>query len=107
MQPWQDSRGCREFISFSRLALLSSQVNIFIGLGLLSCPYAFKAGGYVSGVLLLTVIAPLFCLSGHLIVAAFQYLPLTAPRSYPELGTSLGRVGATLVGGVLCQLGCG
>lgn len=73
----------------------SSQVNIFIGLGLLSCPYAFKAGGYVSGVLLLTVIAPLFCLSGHLIVAAFQYLPLTAPRSYPELGTSLGRVGIT------------
>lgn len=61
------------------------QINIFVGIGLLSLPYAFKAGGYLSGVALL-VVAVLFCLAGHLIVKAFEYLPLGVARSYPELG---------------------
>lgn len=67
----------------------SLQINIFVGIGLLSLPYAFKAGGYLSGVALL-VVAVLFCLSGHLIVKAFEYLPLGVARSYPELGVCPG-----------------
>lgn len=65
-----------------------NQINIFVGLGLLSTPYAYRAGGYIAGVALL-LLSSLFCLSGHLIVAAFQYLPVDAPRSFPQLGEGI------------------
>ena len=63
--------------------------NIFIGLGLLTIPYAVKKGGWAAlGALGLLV--PLFGCSGRLICAAFDCLPPRAPRSYPELGRAAG-----------------
>ena len=63
--------------------------NIFIGLGLLTIPYAVKKGGWAAlGALGLLV--PLFGCSGQLICGAFDCLPPRAPRSYPELGRAAG-----------------
>ncbi|KFM27547.1 Vacuolar amino acid transporter 1 [Auxenochlorella protothecoides] len=78
-----DLEPVREGATFTQT--LFNVINIFVGLGLLSTPYAYRAGGYIAGVALL-LLSSLFCLSGHLIVAAFQYLPVDAPRSFPQLG---------------------
>ncbi|KAI7835542.1 hypothetical protein COHA_010558 [Chlorella ohadii] len=67
------------------LQTLANFLNIFVGTGMQSMPYALMRGGWLAlGALLL--IMPLFALSGQLIVWAFDLMPSNAPKTYPELG---------------------
>ncbi|KAL4443562.1 hypothetical protein ABPG75_011299 [Micractinium tetrahymenae] len=72
-------------------------LNVFVGTGLLSMPFALRMGGWVAlGVQALLL--PLFALSGQLIVWAFDLLPAAVPRTYPELGrAAAGRHGVRAV----------
>ncbi|KAL4447326.1 hypothetical protein ABPG77_007359 [Micractinium sp. CCAP 211/92] len=72
-------------------------LNVFVGTGLLSMPFALRKGGWAAlGVQALLL--PLFALSGQLIVWAFDLLPATVPRTYPALGrAAAGRHGLRAV----------
>lgn len=61
------------------------QVNLFLGVGLLSMPYAIHKGGWAA-LVPLCLVTSLFGLSAHLIIAAFDRLPPLVPKTYPELG---------------------
>lgn len=61
------------------------QINIFVGMGLLSMPYAMKLSGWL-GLVGLAALTALFCLSGKLIVRAFDKMPSHQPHTYPALG---------------------
>ena len=69
--------------TFSPVLVL--QINVFMGIGLLSCPYAMRLSGW-AGLLALAGAACLFCLSGKLIVAGFKKIPGNMPQTYPALG---------------------
>ncbi len=56
-----------------------------MGLGLLSMPYAMRLSGWL-GIPALAALTCLFCLSGKLIVHAFDKMPLHRPHTYPALG---------------------
>ena len=56
-----------------------------MGLGLLSMPYAMRLSGWC-GLLALATFTGLFCLSGKLLVRAFDKMPLHRPHTYPALG---------------------
>lgn len=71
------------------LATIFNILNIFVGLGLLTMPYACMKGGWAALAVLL-VLVPLFATSGQLICRAFDLLPATAPRTYPALGAAAG-----------------
>lgn len=60
-------------------------MNIFIGSGLLSMPYALAQCGWL-GLPMLAIVTGVFCLSGKLIIRAFASLPSGVPHAYPELG---------------------
>ena len=68
-------------------AVLVCQVNIFMGIGLLSMPFAMKQGGWV-GMAALAVATAVFCLSGKLIVRNFEKMPPDTSHTYPALGVS-------------------
>lgn len=72
-------------------------LNVFVGTGLLSMPFALRKGGWAAlGVQALLL--PLFALSGQLIVWAFDLLPAAVPRTYPALGrAAAGRHGLRAV----------
>lgn len=59
--------------------------SVYVGLGLLSQPYAFKLGGWVSLALLASTTA-MFTVSALLLPLAFELLPSGVPHSYPNLG---------------------
>ena len=61
------------------------QINIFMGLGLLSMPYAMRLSGWL-GLAAMAALTCLFCLSGKLIVHAFDKMPPHCAQSYPNLG---------------------
>ena len=61
------------------------QVNIFMGIGLLSMPFAMRQGGWV-GMLALAIATAVFCISGKLIVRNFEKMPPDVPHTYPALG---------------------
>ena len=61
------------------------QINIFMGLGLLSMPYAMRLSGWL-GLAAMAALTCLFCLSGKLIVHAFDKMPLHRAQTYPALG---------------------
>lgn len=63
-------------------------MNIFVGMGLLSMPYAMKLSGWL-GLLAMAALTALFCLSGKLIVRAFDKMPSHQPHTYPALGNFL------------------
>lgn len=63
------------------------QVNIYMGLGLLSMPYAMRLAGWL-GLLSLGAATAVFCLSAKLLIRAFQSLPAHTPHSYANLGES-------------------
>ncbi|KAL3142963.1 hypothetical protein ABBQ38_003248 [Trebouxia sp. C0009 RCD-2024] len=74
-------------------------INIFMGLGLLSMPYAMRLSGWL-GLAAMAALTCLFCLSGKLIVHAFAKMPLHCAQSYPNLGQlALGKPGRYLVAG--------
>lgn len=71
-------------------------VNVYMGIGLLSMPYAMRLSGW-SGLATLAIAAAVFCASGKLIVKSFERLP-DGPKSYARLGfAALGTTGKTLV----------
>ncbi|KAK9825697.1 hypothetical protein WJX81_006348 [Elliptochloris bilobata] len=73
-------------------------VNIFIGMGMLSMPYAVMLGGWLS-LGALVVAAAVFCVSGLLIVKNFDKVPAGMPHTYPALGVCvLGPSGRYVVG---------
>lgn len=59
-------------------------VNVYMGIGLLSMPYAMRLSGW-SGLAALAIAAAVFCASGKLIVKSFERLP-AGPKSYARLG---------------------
>ena len=61
------------------------QVNIFMGIGLLSMPFAMRQGGWV-GMLALAIATAVFCISGKLIVRNFEKMPPDVAHTYPALG---------------------
>lgn len=71
-------------------------INVYMGIGLLSMPYAMKLSGW-SGLASLAMAAMLFCFSGKLIVRSFERLS-DGPKSYARLGyAALGTPGTFLV----------
>ena len=62
------------------------QINVFMGIGLLSMPYAMRLSGWV-GLAGLLLAAALFCVSGKLIVRGFDRIPTGIVQSYAQLGT--------------------
>ena len=60
-------------------------------------PYAVATGGWLS-LLALLAFGCIFCLSGHLIAAAFLLLPAGMAKTFPELGAhAAGATGRRLV----------
>lgn len=82
-----------------------SQLNIFIGVGILSLPYGLRESGWF-GIGALFSLAVLFCASGLVIVKAFSFLPSHASKTFPALGREAGgRFGESLVTFfILCEL---
>ncbi|CAK0784981.1 hypothetical protein CVIRNUC_008186 [Coccomyxa viridis] len=75
-----------------------NMVNIFMGIGLLSMPFAMRQGGWV-GMLALAIATAVFCISGKLIVRNFEKMPPDVAHTYPALGVqAIGPVGRYLVG---------
>lgn len=60
-------------------------INIYVGLGLLSQAYALRLAGWL-GLIALLLTTGIFCLSGKLLVRAFQRLPEGISHTYPNLG---------------------
>ena len=56
-----------------------------MGLGLLSMPYAMRLSGWL-GLAAMAALTCLFCMSGKLIVQAFDKMPLHCAQTYPALG---------------------
>lgn len=63
----------------------ASQVNIFMGIGLLSMPFAMRQSGWM-GMLALAIATAVFCVSGKLIVCNFEKMPPDVAHTYPALG---------------------
>ena len=61
-----------------------------MGLGLLSMPYAMRLSGW-AGLGALAVASALFCLSGRLLVGAFDQIPAHMSHTYPALGEKIGQ----------------
>lgn len=64
------------------------QVNIYMGLGLLSMPYAMRLSGWL-GIASLGLITATFCLSAKLLIRSFQTLPPGIPHTYANLGAAI------------------
>ena len=75
------------------------QVNIFMGIGLLSMPFAMRQGGWV-GMLALAIATAVFCISGKLIVRNFEKMPPDVAHTYPALGELI------ICTSVSCSLTC-
>jgi hypothetical protein len=74
-----------------------SVINIILGVGMLSMPYAMSLSG-TSGVAAIALCCLLFCTSGKFISWGLDLLPPGAHHSYPELGeAAFGRPGRKLV----------
>jgi vesicular inhibitory amino acid transporter len=88
-------------------------VSVYVGLGLLSQPYALALGGWAALPLLCATVA-VFCWAAHLLVEAIDELPADVPATFPALGrAALGAPGAALAsalagvelfGGLVCAL---
>ena len=61
------------------------QVNIFMGIGLLSMPFAMRQSGWM-GMFALAIATAVFCVSGKLIVCNFEKMPPDVAHTYPALG---------------------
>lgn len=72
-------------------------MNIILGIGILSMPFAMHMAGWagIPAVLLCTL---LFCWSGKLLAWALATIPEGLPQGYPQLGSeAFGPRGRTLV----------
>ena len=63
----------------------SVQLNIYCGMGILTMPYAMRMSGW-AGLGALTAATAVFCLSGKLLIAAFDCLAPGSPHTFPALG---------------------
>ncbi|MCO5585792.1 hypothetical protein L7F22_039728 [Adiantum nelumboides] len=76
-------------------------VNVMVGVGLLSCPYAVKEGGW-GGMIVLVLFAIVSCYTGHLLRRCMDSRPIGVLTSYPDIGQlALGKMGRTIVSIVL------
>lgn len=76
-------------------------VNVMAGVGLLSCPYAVKEGGWL-GLVALGVFAVVCCYTGHLLRKCMDCKPDGTLTSYPDIGQiAFGKIGRTLISIVL------
>lgn len=74
-----------------------SIINILLGIGILSMPYAMRGSGS-AGLLSVLLCCFLFCTTGKFIHWGLDMIPDSAPRDYPGLGeASLGLLGRRLV----------
>mmetsp|Transcript_13585 Transcript_13585/g.41061 ORF Transcript_13585/g.41061 Transcript_13585/m.41061 type:complete len:381 (+) Transcript_13585:378-1520(+) len=70
--------------------------NVFMGIGLLSMPYAMRLSGWM-GLVALTLASALFCTSGFLIVLGFERVS-AGPKTFARLGSAaLGDTGKAMV----------
>eukprot|EP01083_Nonionella_stella_P211529 764737_1 len=85
-------------------------LNLFVGLGLLSQPYAIKTGGIISLIWLL-IITMIASYTGKILVRCFKNMP-SEMKSYPDIGFSafntfgigtIGRYFARIA--ILCDVG--
>ena len=72
-------------MSYLKTVLFLPQVNIFMGIGLLSMPFAMGQSGWF-GMLALAIATAVFCISGKLIVRNFEKMPADVAHTYPALG---------------------
>lgn len=77
--------------------------NIYIGLGLLTMPFATAKGGWAA-LLALALLVPLFALSGQLICAAFDLMPPGSRKTFPELGRAAAGRGGMRAVFLFCSL---
>ncbi|MCO5590509.1 hypothetical protein L7F22_044479 [Adiantum nelumboides] len=76
-------------------------VNVMVGVGLLSCPYAVKEGGW-GGLIVLVLFAIVSCYTSHLLRRCMDNRPIGVLASYPDIGQlALGKMGRTIVSIVL------
>jgi Transmembrane amino acid transporter protein len=81
----------------SLLQTVMSILNIVMGIGILSMPYAMAQSGLI-GIASVALCCLLFCTSGKCIAWSMELLPAGAPHSYPQLGhEAMGEVGRRLV----------
>eukprot|EP00892_Ulva_mutabilis_P008914 jgi/Ulvmu1/6395/UM003_0023.1 len=74
-----------------------SIINILLGVGILSMPYAMRSAG-AAGVLSVFVCCFLFCTTGKFIHWGLDLIPANAPRNYPGLGeAAMGALGRSMV----------
>lgn len=74
-----------------------SIINILLGIGILSMPYAMRGAG-VAGLLSVILCCFLFCNTGKFIHWGLDMIPDRSQRDYPGLGeAALGRLGRNLV----------
>lgn len=72
-------------------------VNIYVGLGLLSMPYAMKEAGLIF-IAVIVLCTALFTFSGRILVSTFKTLSPGTPLSYQSVGqVALGMFGRRLV----------
>lgn len=74
-----------------------SVINILLGIGILSMPFAMRSAG-AAGVLSVVFCCFLFCTTGKFIHWGLDLIPANVPRDYPSLGeAAVGPIGRTLV----------
>eukprot|EP01083_Nonionella_stella_P088623 247097_1 len=80
-------------------------LNLFVGLGLLSQPYAIRKGGVISLVMLL-IITMIASYTGKILVRCFKNMPREM-KSYPDIAfTAMGTFGRYLARvAILCDVG--
>lgn len=77
-------------------------IGVYVGLGLLSQPYALAEGGWAALPLLFGCCG-LFATSAYLVGKSLEHLPPGASKSFPSLGMAIAQEqGRSWVGGLAC-----
>jgi solute carrier family 32 (vesicular inhibitory amino acid transporter) len=81
----------------SQTTAILSTLNVFVGLGLLTMPYAFSVAGWFA-IILLPLTTAGFLTSALLLLTAITRLPIGTPHTYMDLGTACaGKTGRSIV----------
>lgn len=81
----QRMRSLQYYLLYFDTKCTAPQVNIFMGIGLLSMPFAMRQSGWM-GMFALAIATAVFCVSGKLIVCNFEKMPPDVAHTYPALG---------------------
>jgi len=81
----------------SQTTAILSTLNVFVGLGLLTMPYAFSVAGWFA-IILLPLTTAGFLTSALLLLTAITHLPVGTPHTYMDLGSACaGETGRSIV----------